>query len=338
MTAQATQPSRNQVADLLQAEAMPEEQSQFQIVARRFARHKLAVVSSIFLLIIFTASLFVRQVAPFGATTIEVGNAFAEPMAVSPKTGKVHLLGTDHLGRDYFSRILYAARISLTVSLSVVLGSVVIGSLFGAISGYYGGIVDDISMRFVEFMLTIPDLPILLIISSILLQRPEAVPIPKVLIDVMGGLMYIQPREAQQVILVILVLMSFGWLGVARLMRGMVLSIKNTEFVEAARALGVSDFNIITRHLIPNAFAPIIVSASLALAGYIILEAALSFIGFGIQDPTPTWGNMLAFTQSYMFQHPWLPLIPGLPIFICALAFNFVGDGLRDALDPRLKR
>jgi len=158
------------------------------------------------------------------------------------------------------------------------------------------------------------------------------------MINAIGAMMYISPREAQQVVMIIIVLMAFGWLGSARLMRGMVLSIKNMDFVEAARALGVSNTHIILRHMIPNALAPMIVSASLSLSGYVILEAALSFIGFGIQDPTPTWGNMLAFTQSYMFQYPWLPLIPGIPIFICALTFNFVGDGLRDALDPRLKR
>jgi peptide/nickel transport system permease protein len=117
----------------------------------------------------------------------------------------------------------------------------------------------------------------------------------------------------------------------------MVLSLREQEFTDAARALGASNVWIIARHMIPNAMAPIIVDASLALAGYVILEAALSFLGFGIQDPTPTWGNMLAFTESYMFNHPWLPLIPGIPIFICALVFNFIGDGLRDALDPRLK-
>ncbi|HKZ69319.1 MAG TPA: ABC transporter permease [Anaerolineales bacterium] len=326
------------VVETLAAEAMPEEESQLKIVARRFMRHKMAVISLTFLLFVFTASLFVKQIAPYGSTELELGNTFALPGTASPESGKIHYLGTDHLGRDYFSRILYAARITLTVAFTTVIGSVVIGATFGAVSGYYGGIVDDVSMRLVEFMLTIPDLPILLILSSILLQKPDILPIPDVVVNAAAALMYVSEREALQVLMVSLVLMSFGWLGVARLMRGMALSIKTQDFVEASRALGVSSFNIIARHLIPNALAPIIVSASLALAGYIITEAILSFLGFGIQDPTPTWGNMLGFAQSYMFQHPWLPLIPGLPMFICVLAFNFVGDGLRDALDPRLKR
>ena len=327
-----------ELVELVPAETMPEEQDQFQVVARRFMRHRLAVFSLVLLVVILLTSIFAKQIAPYGPAEIEVGNTFAVPGAVSPASGRINYLGTDHLGRDYFSRIIYAARISLSVSFTVVFGSIIIGSLIGAISGYYGGWLDDVLQRGVEFMLTIPTLPILLILSSILLQAPETIPIPMVVINAVGTFMYIAPREALQVVMVILVLMLFGWLGIARLMRGMVLSLKNLDFVEAARALGVSDLQIIVRHLIPNSFAPIIVSASLELAGLIILEAALSFIGFGIQDPTPTWGNMLSFTQSYMFQYPWLPLIPGMPIFICALAFNFVGDGLRDALDPRLKK
>ena len=327
----------NKVVEILQPEAMPKEESQFTLLSRRFFRHKLAVVSLCLLIVVFLASLFAKQIAPFGPTEIGINNEFALPGAIHPESGKTHWLGTDNLGRDYFSRLVYAARISLSVALCVVAFSTVIGSLFGAIAGFYGGLVDDAAMRFVEFMLTIPDLPLLLILSSILLQSPDVIPLPKFVIDFTASLMYISPREALQVIMVILVLTAFGWLGVARLMRGMVLSIKNQDFVEAARALGVSDLSIIVKHLIPNAFAPIIVSASLALAGSVITESVLSFLGLGIQDPTPAWGNMLAFTKAYMFQYPWLPLIPGLPIFICAMSFNFVGDGLRDALDPRLK-
>lgn len=328
----------NKVVQVLPAEAMPKEENQLTLITRRFMRHKLALISLFLLVIIFIASLFAKQIANFPPNQIEIGHTFVPPMGLSVDGTQIHYLGTDNLGRDYFSRLLYAARISLTVALSVVIFSTIIGSLFGAVAGFYGGVVDDIAMRIVEFMLTIPDLPLLLILSSILLQSPDVIPVPKVVIDLTAAFMYIAPREALQVIMVIIVLTAFGWLGVARLMRGMVLSIRNMEFVDAARALGVSDFNIIVRHLIPNAFAPIIVSASLALAGSVITESVLSFLGLGIQDPTPAWGNMLAFTKDYMFQSPWLPLIPGLPIFISAMAFNFVGDGLRDALDPRLKR
>jgi peptide/nickel transport system permease protein len=317
-------------------EALPEEQKQWQVVARRFSRHRLAVISLIMTAGIFAVVLLAKTIAPYGATDLEIGNSFAPPLSQAPD-GRTHWLGTDHLGRDYLSRLVFAGRISLTVALASVIGSALIGVIVGSISGYFRGWVDDALMRFVEFLLTIPSLPILLILSSILIQSPQLIPIPAFVLDLFAGLMYIPPREARQVVVVIIVLMSLGWLGAARLMRGMVLSLREQEFTDAARALGASNVWIILRHMIPNAMAPIIVDTSLALAGYVILEAALSFLGFGIQDPTPTWGNMLAYTESYMFQHPWLPLIPGIPIFICALVFNFIGDGMRDALDPRLK-
>ena len=322
---------------VLETEAMPVEQSQLRLILRRFARHRLAVVSSAVLVFIFLLAGAVRSLVPYDATEIEVGNSFAAPFTVSPKDGRTHYLGTDHLGRDYWSRILYAARISLTIAVVSVIGATAVGALVGALSGYFGGALDDILMRFVEFLLTIPTLPILLILSSILLQSPKAVPVPDFIINGLSGFMYISALEARQVVMIMLVLMSLGWLGIARLTRGVVLSLKTMSFVEGARAAGASNTRIILRHMIPNAFAPLVVSASLGLADYVISEAALSFLGFGIQDPTPTWGNMLSFTESYMFEHPWLPLIPGLPIFICALAFNYVGDGLRDALDPRLQ-
>jgi peptide/nickel transport system permease protein len=192
-------------------------------------------------------------------------------------------------------------------------------------------------MRFVEFMLTIPSLPLLLIISSMLLANENLIPIPPIILNVVGKVMLLTPRDARSAVLIIIVLAGFGWLGSAQLMRGMVLQIKQQTFVEAARSLGASNIWIVFKHMIPNAMAPIIVSASLGLAGYVVAEAALAFLGFGIQDPIPTWGNMLAATQTFMMDKPYLPLIPGLPIFICSLAFNYIGDGLRDALDPRLK-
>jgi len=322
---------------LMAAEALPAEQNRWLVLLRRFSRHRMAMASSLVLLSLGIVFLFARSIAPFTAVELELGNVFAEPMTLS-ESGRMHWLGTDHLGRDYFSRILFAGRITLTVALTAVLGASVFGAIFGAISGYFKGRTDDAMMRFVEFLLTIPTLPILLILSAILIQSPDLIPVPAFVLNGVASLLYIQAREAQQVVMVIIVLMSFGWLTTARLMRGMVLSLREQEFTDAARALGASDLRIISRHMIPNSMAPIIVDASLALAGFVILEAALSFLGFGIQDPTPTWGNMLSFTQSYMFQHPWLPLIPGLPIFLFALMFNFVGDGLRDALDPRLKR
>jgi len=324
--------------DAAAAEAMPEEVSQLQVVTKRFFRHRLALISLVVLGIILLIAILAPFISPFTPTDIEVGNAFAPPFALSLDGTRSHYLGTDQLGRDYWARITYAARISLTVAITSQLASSVLGILIGAISGYLGGRVDAVLMRFVEFMLTLPQLPLLLIISALVLQNQDVIPIPPVITNFMSWLLLIQPRDSVQVVLLITIFVAFGWLGDSRLMRGVVLSLKEQTFTEASRALGASDMRIIMTHMIPNAMAPMIVSASLGLSGFIIGEAALSFLGLGIQDPTPTWGNMLAFAQSYMFQHPWLPLISGTPIFICALAFNFVGDGLRDALDPRLKR
>ncbi|MBI3362525.1 MAG: ABC transporter permease [Chloroflexi bacterium] len=325
------------VLDIRAAEALPEEESQLQILARRFSRHRLAMVSLVVSLVIMLIALLAPVLAPYNPYEIDVSNTFAPLMAHSEVDSRIHYLGTDHLGRDILSRILFAARISLTAAFLSTLGSEIIGMIVGAISGYYRGWIDAVIMRFVEFMLTLPQLPLLLIISAILLQSPESIPIPGAVVQLMSWFMLIPPREAQLVIVVVSVLTAFGWLSTARLMRGMVLSLREQDFVEAARALGASDLRLIMRHMIPNALAPIIVDASLLLAGFVITESALSFLGFGIQDPTPTWGNMLNFAEAYMFEHPFLPLIPGTPIFICSLAFNFVGDGLRDALDPRLK-
>jgi peptide/nickel transport system permease protein len=185
--------------------------------------------------------------------------------------------------------------------------------------------------------LTIPSLPLLLIISSMLLRDENMIPIPDAVLKFVGKIMLLSPRDARSAILIVLILAGLGWLAAAQLMRGMILQVREQTFVEAARSLGASNFRIITKHMIPNAMAPIIVDASLGLAGYVIYEAALAFLGFGIQDPIPTWGNMLSATQTFMLERPWLPLVPGLPIFVCSLAFNYIGDGLRDALDPRLK-
>ena len=212
-----------------------------------------------------------------------------------------------------------------------------IGIFIGAISGFYGGWVDAVLMRFVEFMLTIPTLPLLLIISSMLIRNEDLIPIPEAVLTFVGKIMLLGPRDTRNAVLIVIVLAGFGWLASAQLMRGTVLSLRDQTFVEAARSLGATNIRIILKHMIPNAMAPIIVDASLGLAGFVIYEAALAFLGFGIQDPVPTWGNMLSATQQFMFDKPWLPLISGTPIFVCSLAFNYIGDGLRDALDPRLK-
>ncbi len=313
------------------------EETPFIIVMRRFRKHKLAVVALFVMVSIFMVSVFARNVAPFAVDDLQVGNYFLKPGTVDETTGKTFLLGTDQIGRDYFSRLVYAGRISLSVALFSVLISTLIGITVGSVAGFFGGWVDNVLMRFVEFLLTVPSLPLLLIISTILISNENALPIPQPILKFFGSIMLLSPRDARQAVLIIIVLAGLGWLTSAQLMRGMVLSLREQTFVEASRSLGASPLRIIFVHMIPNAMAPIIVDASLGLAGYVVAEASLSFLGFGIQDPIPTWGNMLSATQQFMYDKPWLPLIPGLPIFLCSLAFNYIGDGLRDALDPRLK-
>ncbi len=324
--------------DNIKAEAITiEERSPFQVVMMRFIKHRLAMVSMAVMIVIFIVTILAPYITTFKVDELNVSDYFLPFGAVDEPTGRIHYFGTDNIGRDYFSRLLYAGRISLSVALLSVLISETIGILVGAVSGFYGGWVDSVLMRFVEFMLTIPTLPLLLIISSMLLRNENLIPIPDVVLSAVGKVMLLGPKDARSAILIVIVLAGFGWLSSAQLMRGTVLSLREQTFVEASRSLGATDVWIIFKHMIPNAMAPIIVDASLGLANFVVAEAALAFLGFGIQDPIPTWGNMLSATQTYMFDKPWLPLIPGLPIFICSLCFNYIGDGLRDALDPRLK-
>jgi peptide/nickel transport system permease protein len=325
-------PAKNRAEDATQ-------EMQLVIIGRRFLKHRLAVISTMLILIIFIASLLAPLITVFPRDEVDVStNARPAPPGLVDTQGRMHVLGVDHLGRDLFTRVLFAARVSLSIAFLAVLLSELIGTLVGAIAGYYGGTVDMLISRVIEFMLTIPQLPILLIISAIMIKRDIVLPLPPFVLKGLSSLMLAPEREAQKVIVLVLILVIFGWLGAARLMRGMALSLSKQDFVEALRAAGASDARIIFRHIVPNGIAPIIVSASLALGGTIITEAALSFLALGVQDPTPTWGNMLSISQSYMFQHPWLPLVPGIPLVIVSIGFNFIGDGLRDALDPRLKR
>jgi len=228
---------------------------------------------------------------------------------------KVYLLGTDQFGRDYFSRILYASQISLSVGLIGISLTLIFGLLVGGISGYYGGWIDDLIMRLCEVIMSVPDFYLLLALAAAL---------PPTL----------NPLEVY--ILIIAMLSLIGFAGMARIIRGMVLSVREREYVEAARALGVSNFKIITRHIIPSTYTFSIVTATLAIPGFILAEASLSFLGLGIRDPMASWGNMLSAAEdlSSLEQHTWL-LIPGFLIFITTLTFNFLGDGLRDALDPK---
>ena len=279
-------------------------QSYWQVAWRRFRKHRLAIVGGVIAAALSLMALLAPWVAPYAFDRLNLGSRWAPP-------GAAHWFGTDELGRDVLTRIMYAGRVSLLVGYVVAANVAVIGMLIGAVSGFYGGFVDAVLMRLVDVLLSVPTLPLYLILSAL---------IPG------GGVWRI-----------ILIFTAFGWTGVARLVRGQVLSLRHQDFVEAARVVGVSETRLIVRHLLPNALAPVIVAATLAVGGAILGESALSFLGLGIQPPTPSWGNMLQRAQEYIWNAPHLAIVPGFFIFITVLSFNFLGDGLRDALDPRLK-
>ncbi|MBK8051675.1 MAG: ABC transporter permease [Anaerolineales bacterium] len=315
------------------------EESQWRIVGRRFARHRLAMISLVIIIIIFALTLLAPVISPFSRDAVDIAvTARPGPPGTLSSAGEVHLLGVDHLGRDLLTRVLYGGRVSLTIAFIVVIFQELVGVSLGAYSGFYGGWPDGIISRIVEFLLSIPTLPILLITSSILIKTDAQLPVPAFVTNGLARFFDSTPQDANKVLVLCLILVVLGWTGAARLMRGMALTLRGQDFVESLRAMGASNGRIIFRHIIPNGIAPILVNASLGLAAIVIFESALSYLGVGVQEPTPSWGNMLASAQSYMFQAPWLPLVPGIPLVLVTVAFNFVGDGLRDALDPRLKR
>ena len=296
---------------------------QWSLVWRRLRRHKLAMVGMVVFAAIVLLSLLAGWIAPYEYEEIDLRSAYAPVLAAGAVGRPLHLLGTDGLGRAILSRLLFAGRISLGVALVVTVATTLLGALVGAIAGALGGWIDTLLMRFTDIMLTLPFLPMVLVLSSSLRQYAS-------LQEFLGSNL--------SVVIIILVLLIFGWMATARLVRGSVLSLRGQDFVAASQALGASRWRIIVRHLIPNSLAPIIVSATLGFGGIIVAESALSFLGFGVMPPVPTWGNMLNEARNspleYLFTQA---LSPGLCIFLTVLAINFVGDGLRDALDPRLK-
>lgn len=233
------------------------------------------------------------------------------------KDGRIYLLGTDINGRDVFSRLLFGGRISMTIGFLALFVLFPIGLLYGGISGYFGGKVDMVMMRFAEAVMSIPSFYLLIILASIL---PSGM------------------TSTQRFLLIVVILALIGWAGFARVVRGMVLSVKNQEYVQAAKSIGASDFRIITKHILPQTTSFVIVAMTLSVPSYILSESGLSFLGLGIQQPDASWGNMLKEAQEFtnIIYRPWL-LTPGLLIFISVLAFNLIGDTIRDILDPQSK-
>jgi peptide/nickel transport system permease protein len=277
---------------------------------RRFTRHRMAlfglVVFSIIALAVIAAPLLERY-SPFEQNLLD---PFQPPSAA-------HWMGTDDLGRDMWARVLHGGRISLSVGLLSVIVAIGLGSLIGLTAGYYGGWIDSVLMRFTEIFMSIPRLFVLIVLGMFL----RTLDLP-----------WLKPGSFAPIAFVIGIL---AWTGVARLVRASTLELRDREFVQAARSLGASDARILLVHILPNVASPIIVSATLGLSGAILTESGLSYLGFGVQLPTPTWGNMLSNTQNQMTTAPWTAIFPGLMIFVVVIAINYLGDGLRDALDPR---
>jgi peptide/nickel transport system permease protein len=278
-------------------------ESQAKTFWRYFKRNWLAVGGLVVIVIMFLIAGFAFFLAPYDPGKTDVS------LKLTPPSVRYYL-GTDQLGRDVFSRMLYGSRVSLSVGFVAVAISIFIGILVGALSGYYGRWIDSVLMRFVDIMLCFPSF--LLILTVVALLGPS-------------------------LFKVMVVIGITSWMGTARFVRAEFLSLRERDFTQAAKALGVKDHRIIFRHILPNALAPVFVTATLDVASAILVEAGLSFLGFGAQPPAPSWGNILTEGRTYIFDAWWLTVFPGMAILITVLSFNLLGEGLRDAIDPRLR-
>lgn len=278
-------------------------ESQLKVFWRYFKKSRLAVGGMALILITFFIAASASVLAPYDPGKTDVSTKLKPPSLT-------HYLGTDQLGRDVFSRMLFGSRVSLSVGFVAVAISICIGILVGALAGYYGRWIDSLLMRFVDIMLCFPSF--FLILTVVALLGPS-------------------------LFKVMVVIGITSWMGTSRFVRAEFLSLRERDFTQAAKALGVKDFRIIFRHILPNALAPVFVTATLDVATAILVEAGLSFLGFGVQPPAPSWGNILTEGRTYIFDAWWLTVFPGLAILITVLSFNLLGEGLRDALDPRLR-
>lgn len=286
----------------------PKPESLSALIWRRFRRHRLAFFSAIILLLM-VGLILAAPYSGYSPTEQDPKNQFAQPSAE-------HWFGTDELGRDIFTRILYGGRVSLAVGIFSTLFSLSFGIVVGALSGYYGGWIDNVLMRITDTFLIMPVVFVLILFSALLRELPA-------LADFRSS-----------VWLVIIAISAFAWMWPARLARGLFLVLREKEFVSASRALGASDSRLIFLRILPNSLGPLLVSATLQMAYAIITESGLSYLGFGVQPPTPSWGNILESAQIQVYRAPWLAVFPGMMIFITVMAINFIGDGLRDAFDP----
>ncbi|WBW96350.1 ABC transporter permease [Oceanirhabdus sp. W0125-5] len=271
----------------------------------KFRKNKLAILGAVVLTILVLFALFAPLLTNYKIDDLDLYSISVEPSSE-------HILGTDEIGRDVFTRLIYGGRVSLVVGIVATLLQVFIGTVLGALAGYYGGIVDSIIMRVVDIIMCFPFFMIAVTIAAVI---------------------------GPSIWNLIIIIAMLSWTSIARIVRGEVLALKEREFIEASKALGMNNFQIILKHIIPNILSPILVSATLSIANSILTESALSFLGMGVRPPQPSWGNMLTSAQSMntLRYEWWLWIPPGLMIFLTVLSINFLGDGLRDALDPKEK-
>jgi peptide/nickel transport system permease protein len=282
--------------------------SSWRVALRKFARNRLALAGLIAFVLIAVA-VAGAGLSPYDPDATNLRARFEGPSLEHP-------FGTDDLGRDTLTRVLYGGRISLLVGVLAMALSVVVGTIVGGLAGYYRGAVDSLLMRVTDLFLSLPSLFVLIVLSTLLMDTPFA-------------------RAYGGTLMIVTIVGALSWMVVARIVRSSFLSIRERDYVEAARAGGASGPRIMALHVLPNALGPIFVQATLQVAVAIIAESGLSYLGFGIQPPTATWGNMLKDAQTYMTRYPWLAVFPGLMIFVTVMSVNAIGDGLRDAFDPR---
>ncbi len=285
--------------------------SMAQLAWARFRRHRMALVGLFLVAVFALGAAGARAVSPYDPEKSDLDHRLAAPTWQHP-------MGTDDLGRDLLTRILYGGRVSLTIGVMAMALAVTIGTGVGALAGYYGGWIDNVLMRLTDVALAFPQLFVLILLALVLRTIASGIPILR------GG-----------VLAIVLVIALLSWMTVARLVRAAFLSLREATFVDAARGLGAGNVRLMLRHILPNSVSPIIVAATLRVASSIVTESGLSFLGFGVQPPVPTWGNMLQAAQDQMTTAPWTAVYPGLMIFLTVIAINYIGDGLRDALDPR---
>lgn len=293
------------MADVVSEELEPRRMSQvgFKPIAKALWRHKLSRVGIVIIVLLVSMAIFAPLIAPYDPNKQDL-------YAVLKGPSKANLLGTDNVGRDLLSRVIFGTRISLGVGIAATFFSAILGVFIGLIAGYYGGVADMVIMRITDIFMCIPWLVFVLVLAAALGPGIDNI---------------------------VIAIVALGWTGFARIIRGQVLMVRELPYVDAARAAGASGWRIMFRYLLPNSLAPIIVAATMTIGGVIIVESAAAFLGLGVQPPTASWGKALRTGYSYLERVPLFSIAPGLMITLSVLAFNFVGDGLRDALDPRLR-